>query len=310
MLASKALEMFLLSYQGSKSPATLDWYRRRLSSLVEFLDETSTGSVLIESVTTNDLRLWRVHLAEKKTRWADHPMREEKAGGLSLWTLHGYLRAARHFFKWLTDEGILSSNPAARLELPRLPKDRKEGIPPSDAVKIIDTARNLGIPRDYALVLFLAETMCRVGGVVNLRLGDLDLDRGRARGVEKGNKSRPVYLEQRGVKAMRVWLMVRPDVADDHVFLGRRGKGLSVSGVYQVLKRLAKAAGVPRGWNPHNWRHGSARAMQRLGMPTGVLQQELGHASIQTTAGFYGTCSDDDLKAAHVQYSWIPPEDS
>ena len=310
MLVSKALEAFLLSYQGSKSPATLDWYQRRLSSLIKFLDSSEGGSASIEHVTTNSLRLWRVHLMEQKTRWADHPMRETRAGGLSLWTLHGYLRAARHFFKWLADEGILTANPAIRLELPRLPKDRKAGIPQSDAVKILDTARDLGIPRDYAIVLFLAETMCRVGGVVNLRLGDLDLDRGRARVVEKGNKSRPVYLEQRGIKAMRVWLMVRPSVSNDYVFLGRSGNGLTVNGVYQVLKRLAKAAGVPKGWNPHNWRHGGARAMQRRGMPTGVLSQTLGHSSVEVTVNFYGTSTDDDLKTAHTQYSWIPPETS
>jgi len=304
MLASQGLDAFLLSYRGSKSPATLVWYRRRLSSLVAFLGE----STVIEAVTVNELRLWRVHLTEQETRWADHPVREAKAGGLSAWTLHGYIRAARHFFRWLTDEGIISSNPAARLELPRLPKDRKTGIPQSDAVRILDTARDLGVPRDYALVLFLAETLCRVGGVVNLRLGDLDLDRGRATVREKGNRSRPVYLEQRGIKAMRVWLMVRPEVADDHVFLGRSGCGLSVSGVYQVLKRLAKSAGVPKGWNPHGWRHGGARAMQRQGMPTGVLSQELGHSDVSVTVSFYGTSTDDDLKHAHTQYSWIPPE--
>jgi len=306
MLASKALEAFLLSYQGSKSPATLDWYRRRLSSLVTFLGESS----LIESVTTSDLRLWRVHLTEQKTRWADHPMRKERPGGLSPWTLNGYVRAARHFFKWLIEEGVIESNPATRFELPGEPKDRKLGIPQSDAMKIINKAQSLGVPRDYAIVLFLADTMCRVGGVVNLRLADLDLDRGRATVHEKGNKSRPVYLEERGVAAMRVWLMVRPEVADDHVFIGRLGQGLSVSGIYQVLKRLALEAGVPKGWNPHAWRHGMARAAQRRGMPTSVLSQELGHTSVEVTVKFYGTCTDEDLKAAHIQYSWIPPEET
>lgn len=306
MFASEALEHFLLSYAGSKSPATLIWYRRRLASLVSFLGE----SMSIESVTVDDLRRWRVNLSERKTRWADHPSRKERPGGLSPWTLNGYIRACRHFFNWLHDEDLLVKNPATRLELPKLPKDHKQGIPQSDAMKIINKAQQLGVPRDYALVLFLAETMCRVGGVVNLRMSDLDLDRGAATVHEKNNKSRPVYLEQRGVAAMRVWLMVRPDVKDDHVFIGRLGRGLSGSGVYQLLKRLAMIAGVPKGWNPHNWRHGMARAAQRRGMPTGVLSQALGHAGVDVTVRFYGTCTDDELKDAHAQYSWIPPEDS
>jgi hypothetical protein len=44
-------------------------------------------------------------------------------------------------------------------------------------------------------------------------------------------------------------------------------------------------------------------------MPTGVLSQELGHSDVGITVSFYGTCTDDELKDAHAQYSWIPLED-
>ena len=290
MQASDALERFLLSLTGVASPATVDWYRRRLSSLVEFL-----GDVEVERVPVHDLRRWRVSLCERTSKYCDHPLRPEKEGGLSQYTLHGYVRAARRWFKWLKDEGVAEVNPAQRLELPKLPKGGRKGLSQLDMQRILDVARDRGIPRDYALVTFLADTMCRVGGLVDLHVDDLDLERGRATVHEKGDKERPVYLEQRAINALRAWLMVRPDADDDHVFLNRYKKPLTTNGAYQVLKRLAKAAGVTVKWNPHSWRHGGARAMLKRGVSLGVVSQFLGHESVQVTKDFYNDLDDEEL---------------
>ena len=294
MLASNAVEMFLLSYRGSKSPQTLVWYERRLSALVSFL-----GDVEIADVTIHDLRRWRVALCERTSRYEDHPSgRPAEAGGLSPYTLHGYIRSARHFFKWLEDEELLNHNPALRLELPRLPKGGVRGIPHADLVKILAAAGSL--PRDLALCWFLYSTGCRVGGLCDLRLSDLCLDSARAYVREKNKKTRVVFLTSQAVEAMRAYLAVRPArpddplQGDDHVFLGQRGP-LSTAGAYQVLKRLAAVAGVEHGWNPHAWRHTRAREFQaELGL--GIVSQLLGHSTEQITADIYGRLGEDELQ--------------
>lgn len=302
MRLSRALEAFYLSLNGSKSPATLVWYKRKLTSL------TILGDVDIKKINLHDLRRWRAELAERKTKYTSHPTRREENEGLSTWTLHGYVRAVRHLFKWLTDEGLIPRNPAARLELPQLPNEPRKGISQTDLQKILDVARDH--PRDYALCLFLADTACRVGGLCNLTLADLDLERGRATVREKGlggeQKSRTVYLTPRTCDALRAWLAARPasNDNDNHVFIGQRG-GLTPSGVYQIVKRLARAAGVTRNWNPHNWRHGAARAMLQNGASLAHISQLLGHEDVSTTARFYGTFADEELKAAHDKYTWI-----
>ncbi len=298
MLASKAIEAFLLSYHGSKSPQTIIWYERRLSALLLFL-----GDVEVATITISDLRRWRAGLFERRTRYENHPSgRRPEPGGLSAHTLHGYVRAARRFFRWLEEEELLDHNPARRLELPKLPRRMVRGIAQGDLSKILEAARQSG-PRDHALVWFFYSTACRVGGVVNLRLDDLDLGRCRARVREKGDKTRPVFLIPPAADAMRAWLDVRPDSDDDdHVFLGERGP-LKGSGVYQVMKRLAKRAGVARGWNPHNWRHRRIRDLQARGMPLGVLSQYAGHASVEVTADIYGTLPEDELQQLYFQYA-------
>jgi integrase/recombinase XerD len=198
------------------------------------------------------------------------------------------------------DEGLLPANPATRLELPRLPKGIVKGIPQDDLDKILDAARESG-PRDYALVWFFYSTAARVGGVVNLRVEDLDLEHGRAKVREKGNKERPVFLIAPAVESMRAWLEKRPDVEDHHVFIGKRGP-LKESGVYQVIKRLAASAGVAHGWNPHNWRHRRLRDLQANGLPLGVLSQYAGHSGVEVTANIYGTMCADDLQLVVSRY--------
>jgi site-specific recombinase XerD len=296
MKLQNAYDLFLLSVRGQLSGATEKWYTCRLSNMVKFL-----GDCEIEQVTVNDLRRWRVSLQERQTLYQSHPITKPVAGSLSVWTLHSYIRAARRFFRWSHEEGILTINPAVRLELPRLPKGKRQGVSLDDIEKMVDAAT---CERDKAVVLFFSSTACRLRGVVGLRLADLDLDNGRALVCEKGNQTRTVYLVPVAVESLRAWLAVRPAVQTDKVFVSQYGQGLTSSGVYQLLKRLARRAGVA-GFNPHAFRHGAARLMQAQGMPTGVLSQILGHSDVSVTVAFYGVCDDSELKTAHSRYGFL-----
>jgi len=274
-----AYEAFLLSLDGCKSPATLIWYRGRLSSLVDFLGVT----MFVGAVTIQELRQWRASLA----------------GRYSAHTLHGYVRAARRLFRWLEDEGEIVYSPARRLELPRLPKGQVKGIEHDDLRKMLDAASEMGA-RELALCWFFYSTGARRGGVVGLRLSDLHLDCGRAYVHEKNNKTRMVPLIPEAVAAMWAWLSVRPASSDDHVFMGKRGP-LSGIGVYKVLERVAIRAGVDGQWNPHSFRHCRARDWLAAGVPLSVVSQGLGHSGLAVTADIYGVLPDEQVNKQLLQ---------
>jgi len=302
MNVQEAVNRFLLSMQGVRSPATIVWYRNRLSSLVAFV---GPGTQL-ERVTLEDLRRWRAVLSERNVRWGGHSSRPAVAGGLSSWTLYSYIKTARVLFRWLVAEGALQRNVADRLELPRRSKIPRRGVDDKVADAIIAVARQ-GCERDLALTLFVAESACRVCGVVGLRIGDLDLENGSAMVREKGwgghGLGRSVFFGKETAKAIRAWLKVRPVSEDDHVFLGERG-ALKESGVYQMFKRLARRAGIDsNGWNPHAWRHAAARSMLNNGASLAHVSQILGHSSVEITAAFYGTFATCELQDAHQRYS-------
>jgi integrase/recombinase XerD len=298
MLLSEALRELDLSKVGNTTDSTRAWYRRRVGSLIKFL-----GDVDVEMVTVLHLRRWKASLVERNNRWADHPTRPEVEGGLSPWTIRGHVRAVRHFFKWLVDEGLLANNPAARFKMPPKPPNEPKAVDPDDVLAMLNVADT----RDQAIVRFLASTGCRVGGVADLRLSDLELDRRRATVREKhrgGKKARRVYFGASTARALAMRIEIRPASEDDHVFLGRQGS-LTEGGIYLVLKRLAQEAGVEGRFNPHSFRHAFARGALQNGADLGTASEMMDHGGIGVTHEFYARWADDELERSHRKYSWF-----
>ena len=172
MLISEALDNFLASKDGVDKPVTVKWYRKRLRSLVEVY-----GHLDITEVEPEHLDRWRASLANRKTRYDDHPTRPSvNTRGLSIYTLHGYVRAVRTFFRFCLRRRYIDRNPAEGLKLPRLPKQPPKHIADADINLLLLAAE--GKPRDYALVIVLASTGCRVGGLEGLTWDQVDLDAG------------------------------------------------------------------------------------------------------------------------------------
>lgn len=314
MQLSEALGWFYLSMDCVKSPSTIDFYKRRLPSLVTVL-----GDIALDSVTINDLRRWRSHIANRD-RQPGHlgPRRDapktNRPGKLSIHTVDQYIRAARRFFRWCFLEGHIDANPAARLERPPLPAQRRRGIPKADIQKMLAIAQADQNIREAAIIRVLADSACRVGGIAGLRLADLNLEQRRAVVREKGrggnNKERTLQFKPKTVEALRAWLQVRPPTKDDHVFVSTYtnrhfGKPLSEHGIYQALKRIAQQANIETGFNPHNFRHGAIRGWLANGMPLSTASQLAGHSSVQVTGDIYGTANDDELQTAHDRYGWM-----
>ncbi|NMB55584.1 MAG: tyrosine-type recombinase/integrase [Leptolinea sp.] len=294
------LEKFYSSMAGVKSPATVIFYQRRLKNLVLFV-----GDIPIRDVTLDQLRAWRRWLSEREVKYPGQ--KREQPGRLSPWTVHQHVRACRRFFAWCVEEGLLEISPARRLEKPPEPVRIRRGIR-SDARDAIINAANC--KRDYALFLIFADTACRLAGIAGMMVDDVDLPGRMIIVREKGRggnqKERMVFITAHTAQALAAWLVERGDRKTRKIWISlTTGYGLTAGGIYQVLKRTAKRAGVNHGWNPHNWRHGSIRGMLANHAPMSAVSQIAGHSSSQVTADIYGTFDDQELLRIHDQSSWI-----
>ena len=159
--------------------------------------------------------------------------------------------------------------------------------------------------RDRAVILFLMDTGCRVGGLCGLRLSDLDLDRGLAVVTEKGRRTRYVMFTPTTREALRAWLEVRPDKGSGvFVGLGNKSNGaLTPNGVATMLSRRSKKAECTGPTNAHAFRHGFARHFLLNGGDIGPLADILGHESVETTKRFYGIFTLGELQTMHEKFS-------
>jgi integrase/recombinase XerD len=307
---SLAVETFLRIESRDWSRSTTTWYRRRLETFQEALGADRLLSDLLEP----DIEDYIVKLKERKTKYVEGDNRPKIEGDLSPYTLHGHVRAIRRFFRWLHEKDILPVDLTSRLSLPRLPKQGRKGISEASASLILEAAKEN--TRDYALLLFLYSTGVRVGGLAHLKLSDLNINhpktriQKRATVREKGDKERSVVMSGEALQALIAWMEERPDVEDDHVFLGaspgQRWHGLKESGIRQILKRYKDRLGIDEQVSPHQWRHRWFRSSIQAGMPISHVSQLGGHSDIKVTDQFYGQFSIDQLQDSYEKYVETP----
>lgn len=142
-------------------------------------------------------------------------------------------------------------------------------------------------------------TGARLGGVASLTLDRLDIHQRQAVLLEKGGRVRAVPFTWATARLLYQWLHYR-QVTGDLVF------GLTTDGIYQVLKRLKKKAGVRGKVNPHAFRHNFARAYLQNGGDLVSLARLMGHEDIQTTVDYYAVFDRSELAEMHERYSPLP----
>jgi len=280
----EAVEEFLNGIAGEVSESTRDWYRRCLSSFLTFLGPETD----LAAVSVRDIRAWRAHLLDRD---------------MSIYSVHGRQRAARRLFSWLLEDGRVTRNVALEVPLVRLPPQPPKALTDDDMYRLLERLPAESV-RDRAIILFLIDTGCRVGGLCSLTVSALDLPNHRATVIEKGSRGRFVYFTDMTTEMLMLWRDVRPMVDTDALFVTAAGKPVQPNSIRMLLQRVGKRAGVTGRINAHSFRHAFARNFLRNGGNLAVLGRLLGHSpGSPVTARFYAVFDDRELQGFHDQYS-------
>ncbi len=285
-LSEAAEEFYLDVVIGNLSEHSLRTYREVVGALVRAYPDSEIDEI--------DAKTMRHYMADL---WKRH-----RAGELSAHTIGKHDRHLRVFFNFCVNFRLLEHSPMDALRRPKLPKLRPQGIDPHDLVKLLKQCDQLDQyegRRNKAILLFLADTGCRRGGLVSLRLSDLNLIKKRAVVVEKGKKSRTVYFSFYTAQHLQRWLDVRQSDSDAVFVSIRNGDPLKESGYNQLIKRMKKAAGIRRPVSPQRFRSGFARAFVEAGGDISVLARLLGHEDVRVTADYYAIFDEDELARLH-----------
>lgn len=302
-LSETVNELIVAAIADGRSQRTIDDYRQKLRPLVDFL-----GDKPVEEVTTADLRGYVAHLRTRSTRYDSHPNRNRVEGGLAPASVAGYLRALRRLFHFAEEEGWIKSNPAKAIRVQKPKRGEPKAISAQDFSSLLEAVRgdSANERRNRAMLLLLADSAARVGGLVRIRLVDLDLKQQTVYLVEKGEKGRYAFFSPLTGEAIKAWLEVRPADVSNYLFVNlgaRYGEQMSTQTVSEVLRRLKEKVGVKGAINPHSFRHGFAREFLKNGGNLASLADIMGHSDISVTWQAYAVFTVDELKAAHARYS-------
>jgi integrase/recombinase XerD len=243
-------------------------------------------------------------------RYQRHLYHHRKPDGkpLSFRAQHARLVPVRAYFKWLTRQNVLLSNPASELELPRLEKRLpKYVLTAEEAERVLaqpDIRDPLGV-RDRAILEVLYSTGMRRMEVIGLSVYCLDAERGTLLIRQgKGKKDRMVPIGQRAIAWVdRYAHQVRPElvVAPDEgvLFLTNLGESFTPNRLTQLVREYVDAAEIGKRGACHLFRHTCATLMLENGADIRYIQEMLGHAELSTTQ-LYTQVSIRKLKEVHA----------
>ncbi|MCB1036466.1 MAG: tyrosine-type recombinase/integrase, partial [Acidobacteria bacterium] len=208
--------------------------------------------------------------------------RRENGKPLALRTQHHRLVAIRAFFKWLTRENVILSNPGSELDLPRLVKRMPKHVLTAQEAEAIlalpDLTDPLGV-RDRAILEMFYSTGIRRMELLALTVFDVEEDRGAVRVREgKGRYDRVVPIGERALAWYRRYRdEVREDLAcglDQGVlFLTRRGEPFTPGALTLMVRGYVQAAEIPKTGACHLWRHSAASLMLENGADIRFIQE-------------------------------------
>lgn len=291
------LKQFLedLQYVYQYSPRTVDSYRRDIEKFYSFIFKEGSSITNVDNIIIRNF------------------LSEELASGITPRSCARRLSALKHYFKYLKQKGYIEKNPFVLIKTPK----KAVRFPNALYVEDIDKLLNANMERtdklkvrDQAIIELLYASGVRASELVNIEYKDIDARSRTIRIIGKGNKERIVPFSKTCRAAMQQYEKEsRPELLEhnkteynvDYYFLNANGKKLTVRGLEYILKEIESKTGLFLSLHPHKLRHTFATHLLEGGADLRVIQELLGHESLNTTQ-VYTHITQEGLKNQFETY--------
>ena len=266
-----------LSFQKGYSSNTVISYRRDIYKFLEYMEKENASFNDVDSILIRNFLL------------------EETLNGISKRSSQRRLVALRRFYELMLKEKKVKFNPFKIISSPKLDKTLPDFLHQEEIDELFvnnEKRTDFLALRDHALLELLYASGLRVSEVVNLTLDQVESQTRIIKVTGKGNKERMVPYSVECKKILDKYIdECRKEIVEKNklendpkaLFLNARGEKLTTRGVEYILKSIEKKIGMELDLHPHKMRHSFATHLLDEGVDLRVIQEILGHESLETT---------------------------
>lgn len=256
---------------------TIAAYRNDLQQLREYLtytiEESSWAGVTPEAMQSYVQHLW--------------------SRGYAASTVARKLSALRSFYRFLSDQSVVDSDPLAAVGTPTVNRPQPEPLPREAVARLLALPTQDTTPpslRDRALLELLYTTGLKASEVVMLGVEDVSLASSTLRCLTRG-RERLIPLPPRTKEALEAYLArgrlhLLQNRDERGLFLNYRGQRLTRQGLWLLVQGYAKEAGLDGRVSPQTLRHSYAAQLLSEGVQLTEVQELLGHVALHTTRAY------------------------
>lgn len=240
-------------------------------------------------------------------------MSEELARGYGKRSLQRRMSALRQFYSFMKKEGYIMANPFKMVTSPKKPVRYPSALEYSQIEELFkENAKRTDelATRDQAILELLYASGMRASELISLKPRQIDYRSRTIQIIGKGNKERIVPFSKSAANAMldyqknsRQNLLKRRKIPSisENFFLNDKGGNLTVRGLEYILSAIEDKTSMHLGLHPHMMRHTFASHLLEEGADLRVIQELLGHESIDTTT-VYTHVSKKEMKRQYKEH--------
>ena len=288
-----SIESFMLTLEKERnfSLHTIKAYKNDLNRFNYFLNNILSRKKLAK-INRNDIRKF---------------LAEEYDNGYSSKTVARRLATIKSYFKYLVKTELIQENISIHINSPKVPKK----LPNFVDKNLIDTLMktpsldtHIGI-RDRAVLELFYSTGMRLSELVNMNIGDFEINKKLIRVIGKGNKERMIPYGRTAESAIKNYLKIRnislkPAFANKPLFVNSSEKRISKRTIQRRMNNYIKIVADGKRIGPHLLRHTFATHLLDNGADIRAVKDLLGHSSLSSTQ-IYTHVSIEKLKKDYTQ---------
>ena len=283
-----------LEVEKNASPTTIKAYQHDLKKFHEYLVQHMGDRFLPGDVSRDHIRNYLVWLARVGHRAPNGPSARTRKLG-----------AIRSFFRYSHHEGLVRDNPADDISIPKNNSGEMRSLSEDECKRVLQAVESNPSPfrriRDRALLETFLLTGARLGELVRLDIGDIDLRQGTIRLLRKGGEIHMLPLADSAKEALKGYLKRRRRRTKTRaLFISCSNRRIAPTTIWRLVKSYFRKARIKAdGMGPHALRHTFATLLLNKGKNLRVIQVLMSHKSLATTARYLHTRSEELVSAVN-----------